>query len=81
MGILVAGSGGIVAATGGGSMNLTTPITLCQRADVEAQRGFDGRCGSLLGSLQIALISWQFCEASGSAAVVDSFQLVLLAHL
>ncbi len=47
-GNLVAGSDGTVAATGGGSMNLTSPITLCQRADVEAQRGFDGRCGLYL---------------------------------
>ncbi|DBB09175.1 TPA: hypothetical protein ACH3X3_007775 [Trebouxia sp. C0006] len=41
------GSDGAVTATGGGSVNLTTPITLCQRADVEAQRGFDGRLSSL----------------------------------
>lgn len=41
------GSDGAVAATGGGSMNLTSPITLCQRADVESQRGFDGRLSSL----------------------------------
>ena len=47
-GNLVAGSDGAVNATGGGSMNLTTPITLCQRADVEAQRGFDGRYGLCL---------------------------------
>ena len=63
-GDVVAGSDGPVTATGGGSMNLTSPITLCQRADVEAQRGFDGRCGSLLDSIQLFLISWQHCKAS-----------------
>ncbi|DBA97374.1 TPA: hypothetical protein ACH3X1_015103 [Trebouxia sp. C0004] len=41
------GSNGTVAATGGGSMNLTSSITLCQRADVEPQRGFEGRMSSL----------------------------------
>ena len=51
---LVAGSNGAVTATGGGSMNLTTPITLCQRADVEAQRGFDGRCALCLAVFSLS---------------------------
>ena len=44
---LAAGTNGTVTATGGGSMNLTTPMTLCQRDDGEPDRGFDGRFDSV----------------------------------
>lgn len=40
-----AGTNGTITATGGGGMNLTTPLTLCQRADMAQYRGFDGRWG------------------------------------
>ncbi|KAL3149191.1 hypothetical protein ABBQ32_002019 [Trebouxia sp. C0010 RCD-2024] len=41
------GTNGTVTATGGGNMNLNTPFTLCQRADIAPYRGFDGRLSSL----------------------------------
>ena len=37
-------------------MNLTSPITLCQRADAEAQRGFDGRLCAAIHNVIILLV-------------------------
>lgn len=43
-------------------MNLTSPITLCQRADEEAQRGFDGRsCTALHLTVYILSTMLLFC--------------------
>lgn len=44
---LGAGSNGTVNATGGGNMNLTAIMVLCERADDDPYRGFDGRYPTL----------------------------------
>lgn len=40
---LGAGSNGTVSATGGGNMDLSTVLVLCERADDDPYRVFDGR--------------------------------------
>ena len=45
--LLGAGSNGTVRATGGANMNLNPTLVLCQRADDDPYRGFDGRYPSL----------------------------------